>query len=62
MARLKLFGRYAFKEIEKIKDVFGDKIPIIGMYSNGEVFPSESKEKYKRPQHQNESIIVLAIG
>lgn len=62
MSRLKLLGRMAFQEIAKIKEVFGSLVPIIGMYTNGEVSPMQSTERFKRPHLQNESITVLAIG
>lgn len=62
MSRLKLLGRMAFQEIVKIKEVFGARIPVIGMYANGEVSPLQSTERFKRPHLQNESITVLAIG
>ncbi len=62
LSRLKLFGRAAFDEIKIIKDVFGGDTPIFGMYSNGEVCPLKTEERFKRPHHQNESVVVLAIG
>ena len=62
MARLKLLGRSAFQEILKIREIFGLKVPILGMYANGEICPLQSIEKFKQPHVQNESIIVLAIS
>lgn len=62
MARLKLLGRMAFQEIQKIKEVFGPSVPLIGMYSQGEVYPLQSIERFKRPHLQNESIVILAIS
>ena len=62
MSRLKLLGRMAFQEIVKIKEVFGARVPIIGMYANGEVSPLQSTERFKRPHLQNESITILAIA
>lgn len=62
MARLKLLGRMAFEEIENIKHIFGVSVPIIGMYSNGEICPFQTVEKFKKPYLLNESIVVLAIG
>lgn len=62
MSRLKLLGRMAFQEIVKIKEAFGSRVPIIGMYANGEVSPLQSTERFKRPHLQNGSITVLAIG
>lgn len=62
MARLKLLGRSAYQEILKIREIFGLKVPIIGMYANGEICPLQSTEKFKHPHVQNESIIILAIS
>lgn len=62
MSRLKLLGRETHKEIKKIKDILGQKTPVIGMYSNGEICPFQTIERYKQPHHQNQSIVILAIG
>lgn len=62
MSRLKLLGRMAFQEIVRIKEVFGARVPVIGMYADGEISPMQSAERFKRPHLQNESITVLAIG
>ena len=62
MARLKLLGRSAYQEIEKVKQVFGENIPIIGMFSNGEIYPFQALERFKKPHFQNESITILAMG
>ena len=62
MTRLKLLGRMAFHEIQKIKEIFGSDVPLIGMYANGELCPFQSIEKIKKPFFQNESIVILAIS
>jgi len=62
MARLKLLGRSAFDEIKKIKEVFEPNVPMIGMYSYGEICPFQSIEPIKKPHLQNESIVILGIG
>ena len=62
IARLKLLGRKAFQEIEYIKEIFGSSVPIIGMYSHGEISPFQSTGKIKKPLLQNESIVILAAG
>jgi hypothetical protein len=49
MARLKLLGRMAFEEIENIKQILGYNVPIIGMYTNGEICPFQTVEKFKKP-------------
>lgn len=62
MARLKLLGRMAFEEIENIKQVFGANVPLIGMYSNGEICPLQTAEKFKKPYLLSESIVIAAIS
>jgi len=62
MARLKLFGRKAIQEIKKVKEVFGSSVPMIGMYSYGEICPFQSTEAARKPYLQNESIVVMAIS
>jgi len=62
MARLKLLGRMAFEEVQEITRIFGTDVPLIGMYTNGEVSPFQTMEKYKKSYLLNESIIVLAIS
>ncbi|MBF0522233.1 MAG: FIST C-terminal domain-containing protein [Candidatus Omnitrophica bacterium] len=62
MTRLKLLGRTAFQEIAGVKEIFGDDVPMIGMYSHGEICPFESLEKFRKPLIQNESIVILAIS
>ena len=62
MSRLKLLGRTAFEEIQGISGVFGPDVPLIGMYTNGEISPFQTIEKFKKPYLLNESIIVLAIS
>lgn len=62
MARLKLLGRKAFDEVRHIKEIFGSDVPIIGMFSHGEICPFQTVERYKKPHLQNESIVITAIG
>jgi len=63
MARLKLLGRTAFEEVSAIREVFGPNIPVIGLYSNGEICPMKTAEEtFKRPLIQNGTIVVLALG
>jgi hypothetical protein len=62
MARLKLLGTSAFQEIQNVTRVFGAGVPLIGMYTNGEITPFQTTEKFKKPYLLNESIVILAIG
>ncbi len=60
--RLKFLGRSAFKEIEAIKEVFGNDTPVAGMYVHGEIYPSGVFNEKNIIHFQNESISVIAIG
>ncbi len=62
MARYKILGRAADQEIEKIKEIFDDDVPLIGMYSNSETYPFRLSDTMLKSNIQNESIIVLAIS
>jgi len=62
MARLKLLGRTASDEIQSIVRVFGPDVPVIGMYTNGEISPFQTIEKFKKSYLLNESIVILAIS
>ncbi|MCA9398993.1 MAG: FIST C-terminal domain-containing protein [Candidatus Omnitrophica bacterium] len=62
MARLKLQGRSAFEEIQKVEEIFGPDTAIFGMYSSGEICPLEEADTLKKSNLQNESIVILAIG
>lgn len=62
LSRLKLLGRDAFQEIKMIKDVLGQDIPLIGMFSHGEIAPVQPLGHVRKPYFQNESIVLLAIG
>ncbi|MCA9393466.1 MAG: FIST C-terminal domain-containing protein [Candidatus Omnitrophica bacterium] len=62
LSRLKLLGRGAYRELQQVREVFGENVPMFGMYSNGEVCPFQTTERFKKPHHQNESIVILAIA
>ncbi len=62
LGRQKLLGRGAFGEIQTIKEVLGQNIPIFGMYSHGEISPLSSYEVTKKTYLQNETIVILGIG
>ncbi len=62
LSRLKLLGRGAYRELEQVREVFGENVPMFGMYSNGEVCPFQTTERFKKPHHQNESIVIMAIA
>ena len=62
LARNKLLGRGAFQEIQLIKEILGNKTPLLGMYSYGEIAPFNSLQHIKKTHLQNASIVILAIG
>jgi hypothetical protein len=62
MSRLKLLGRDHSQEIKKIKEVFGPHVPLVGMFSNGQIGPFLSQDNFKKPVYQNESIVILALA
>ena len=62
LTRLKLLGRLAGEEIQLIKSVFGNDVPIFGLYSQGEIASFESTDGIKRPHVLNESIVILGIS
>ena len=62
MARLKLLGRLAYEELGRIREIFGSTVPVFGMYSNGEVCPFQTGDRFDKPHLLNESIVILAIG
>lgn len=61
-ARQKLFGRTAFQEISIIKEILGLTVPILGMYTYGEIGPLGSSKETRTSQILNASIIVAAIA
>lgn len=61
MARLKLLGRNAVQEVHAIQKVFPD-VPLLGMYTNGEIFPFQSAENIFQSYLQNENIVILAVS
>lgn len=62
LARHKLLGRSALKEILAIREIFGEETPILGMYSHGEIYPAQTTNDKSAIHLQNESITVMAIG
>lgn len=61
-ARLKLLAMDAREEINLIKDIVGNNVPIIGFYTYGEQVPLLS-DVYKGQSHfQSHTIMVVAVG
>jgi hypothetical protein len=62
IARRKLLGRSAIKEIETIKEVLGANISIIGFYTYGEGAPLKSLDYRGESYFHNETIAILTIA
>ena len=62
LSRYRLLGRNAFEEIEVIREILGPAIPIIGMYSYGEIAPLKSFHLMGEAYLQNGTIVILAMA
>ncbi|MBF0490451.1 MAG: FIST C-terminal domain-containing protein, partial [Candidatus Omnitrophica bacterium] len=58
--RHKILGRNLFSEIQAIQEVLGSSVPLIGMYSLGELCPLESNYN-KGTYLQNANLLLMAI-
>lgn len=61
-ARQKLLGRSAFAEIQSIKEIFGEAVPLFGMYTYGEFGPLNKAEHGSPCFLQSETMNILALG
>jgi hypothetical protein len=62
VSRAKLLVGNIRREIEIIKRVLGEKIPLIGFYTYGEQAPLKSRMYAGQSYFHNESIVVLTVG
>lgn len=62
IARRKLFGRYAKDEIDAIKDVLGQEVPLIGFYTYGEIAPIGENQDRRFSRFHNETAVVMVLG
>ena len=62
LARHKILGRSSSNEIQGIRDVLGNTIPIAGMCSDGEIGPFGTLNNIKNIYLHNESILIVAIS
>ncbi len=62
IARSKLFGRDAGKEVEAIREMMGQKVPLIGFYTYGEQAPIAGKINVCSPVFHNETVVILTLG
>jgi len=61
-ARQRLLSRSIVQEIQAVKEVFGDNVPLFGLYTYGEFAPLNSIERGSPCFLQSETINILAIG
>jgi hypothetical protein len=62
ISRSKLLGRRNRLEIEAIKAILGEKVPIVGFYTYGEQAPLRAEENIGQSYFHNESIVILTVG
>ena len=62
IARKKLFGRKANEEIEAIKKILGEDLPLIGFYTYGEQAPLGGDLNTCFSCFHNETAVILLIG
>jgi len=62
ISRDKLLGRYKDSEINLVREVFGEAVPVVGFYTYGEQAPLTSEINIGQTYFQNASFVVLAIG
>ena len=61
-SRSRLFGRQAGEEIEAIRRVMGETVPLIGFYDYGEQAPLTAVNFAGRSYFHNESLVVVAVA
>ena len=62
VARHKILKNNSFLEVQIVKEILGHNIPVIGMYSLGEIVPLGAGHVINNTYIQNESILILAIS
>lgn len=62
VARLKLLGNDAQKEIDTIRQIIGPQLPIAGFYTYGEQAPLKADIHLGRSYFHNETVLVVIVG
>lgn len=60
--RHKILGRQLFTEIQAVKEILGQSVPIVGMYSFGEMCRLGMDDRNEYTYLQNASLLLVAIG
>ena len=61
-SRKKLLGRDGIQELQILRDLFGEGVPVAGCYGYGEMSPSGSERYLGQSYFLNESAVILALG
>lgn len=63
IGRKLVLGRRTSEEIDIVKKVFGDDVPIIGFYSYGEIGPiDKNKYELQAARFHNETVVLWVLG
>lgn len=61
-ARERVMGRDAALEMRTIREVLGENVPVVGLYSYGEIAPFSGNGSCGPSRFRNDSVVVLAVG
>lgn len=61
-ARGHVMGRDAALEMRAIREVLGENVPVVGLYSYGEIAPSQSNGAPGPSRYRNDSVVVMTVG
>lgn len=61
-SRRKLLGRDGIQELQILRDLFGEAVPLVGCYGYGEMSPCRSERYLGQSYFLNESVVILALG
>lgn len=61
-ARERVMGRDAALEMRAIRDVLGDNVPVVGLYSYGEIAPAQTNGVPGPSRYRNDSVVVMTVG
>ena len=62
MTKHKILGRNSYLEVQAVKDVFGHSVPLIGLYSFGEICPLNLYDNKTESPLENASLSLIAIS
>ncbi|MCK5097426.1 MAG: FIST C-terminal domain-containing protein, partial [Desulfobacteraceae bacterium] len=63
LGRKMVLGRRTHEEIDAVKEVFGNDVPIIGLYTYGEFGPiDKNKDELQAARFHNETVVLWVIG